>query len=222
MRTKKAFFLTLAFLSFLLILFSFRSGTGNNTLVQDDKKKKYEPKKAAQDQKAIAKDSLIGVHPYYLEMRGLVRQTQVDANSTTKGALIDSAQIKVFADSTRLVAIHYSSKHGECRFKLPLMRRLRLEISKPGFVSKLIDVDSKVPPERKMVYIFPFDIDLFEEIPDLDVRALKHPIAKVKFEMEKGNFEYDEIFTNAVNRDLKVLYKSYREKMNPDGSGPKK
>jgi hypothetical protein len=160
-----------------------------------------------------SKDSLIGFHNYYLEMRGVIRQTQLDVNAPLKGTLIDSVQIRVFSDSTHLVAVHYASKHGECRYRLPLNRLIRLEISKRGYVTKYIDVNTKVPPERKLAYLFPFDIDLFDQVSGLDVSALKRPIAKVKYDLEKSNFEYDEAFTNAINRDLKVLYKSYRDKM---------
>jgi hypothetical protein len=94
-----------------------------------------------------------------------------------------------------------------------LNRQLRLEISKRGYVTKYIDVNTKVPPERKLAYLFPFDIDLFDEIPGLDVSTLKRPIAKVKYDSEKNNFEYDEAFTNSVNRDMKALYKNYRDKI---------
>ncbi|MFI5151592.1 MAG: hypothetical protein ACHQRM_17845 [Bacteroidia bacterium] len=168
------------------------------------------------------KDSLIGLHNYYLEMRGLVRKTQVDARSSLKGPLLDSAKIEVFADSNRLVAVHYSSIHGECRFKLPLNRMLRLRISRKDYYSKVVDVNSKVPPEKKAAYIFPFDIDLFEETAGVDTERLKHPIAKVLYDHEKSNFEYDEVFTNTINRELKTLYKAYREKMSSDTTHPKK
>jgi hypothetical protein len=217
MRFKDLILIPLASLAFFLVFLSFRSTHSIHGADQEDRKKPAEAGKTSTDSKARLKDSLIGVRPYFLEMRGVVRQTQVDLNSTLKGQLLDSVEIKVFADSTRLVAVHYTSKHGECRFRLPLYRNLRLEISKSGFVSKLIDVNTKVPPERKMAYIFPFDIDLFESIPDLDVSALKHPIARVKFDNDKADFEYDEVFTNTVNRELKVLYKSYRDKMKQDG-----
>jgi hypothetical protein len=170
------------------------------------------------------KDSLIGFHNYYLEMRGVIRQTLVDPTATLKGAVIDSTCISVFSDSNRLIATHYSNKHGECRYKLPLNRQMRLEISKKGYVTKFIEINSKVPPERKLAYIFPYDIDLFEEIQGLDAGILKEPIAKVRYDIEKSNFEYDEAFTTSANSDLKLLYKSYREKMKvlPDSTKRKR
>jgi hypothetical protein len=214
MRFKNSLLISLTFVSFLLILLSFRPVKWNDD--QDDRKKPpaSTTSGANQKQKNKAKDSLIGVHSYYLEMRGVVRKTKLDMKTESpQGIPLDSAEIKVYVDSTRLVAVHYADKHGDCKFKLPLNRSLRLEISKPGFLGKIIDVNSKVPPDRKLVYIFPFDIDLFEFIPDLNAGVLKHPIAKVKFDLEKVNFEYDQAFTNSVNRDLKILYKTYREKM---------
>jgi hypothetical protein len=219
MRFKSLFLIPLSLLSFLFVLLSFRTILNRNKQQEPLEKSKSAsangPQKHTGDNVTHkTKDSLIGQHVYYLEMRGLVRQTQVDPNTTIKGNLIDSVEILVFSDSTHLVANHFSSKHGDARFRPPLTRNLRLEIRKKGFVTKFIDVNTKVPPERKMAYIFPFDIDLFESIEGLDVSRLKQPIAKVRYDSQKANFEYDELFTNTVNRELKILYKSYRDKMN--------
>ncbi len=213
MRFKDLILIPLASLAIFLVFLSFRPSHKGSDMDQDDKKKPVETTKTPADPKSKQKDSLIGVHAYFLEMKGLVRQTQLDLNNNFKGPLIDSAEIQVFSDTVHLVAVHFTSKHGSCTFRLPLYRNMRLQISKPGYVTKIIDVNTKVPPDRKMAYVFPFDIDLFESIPDLDVSILRHPIAKVKFDNDKANFEYDEVFTNTVNRELKLVYKEYREKM---------
>ncbi len=225
MRFKRLILIPCTFFAFILVLVSFRSILVSDRPVQDDKKTSTDGKEkskttdkdkkstAAEGPKRIPKDSLIGLHPYWLEMRGVVRKTQPELKSNQKGTLLDSAEILVYTDSVKLVGTNFTSKHGECRFKLPLNRKIRIEIRKKGFVSKYIDINSTVPPDKKMAYIFPFDIDLFEEIPDLDVSILKKPIAKVKYDSDKANFEYDQLFTNSVNQALKVLYQSYREKM---------
>jgi len=168
------------------------------------------------------KDSLIGQHMYYLEMRGLVRKTQPDINSTQKGQLLDSVMIEVFADTNRLVAVHYSDWHGETRFRIPLFRDLRVKISKKGYFCKVLEIYTKVPPEKKAAYIFPFDIDLFEEVKGFNADRFNKPIAKIKYDAGKGNFEYDESYTNSVNHELKLLYKDYREKMAHEDPAPKK
>jgi hypothetical protein len=224
MRFKRLILIPCTLFAFILVLLSFRSILVDGRTDQEDKKAgtgKEKTKQTEKEKKSLAadaaakkaKDSLIGFHPYWLEMRGVIRQTKLEVDKTQKGPLLDSAEIRVYTDSCKLVGVHYSSKHGECRFKLPLNRKIRIEIRKKGFVSKFIEVNSAVPPDKKIAYLFPFDIDLFEEIPGLDVRVLKKPIAKVKFDHEKMNFEYDEAYTSTVNHDLKILYKAYREGM---------
>jgi hypothetical protein len=229
MRFKRLILIPCTLFAFILVLLSFRSILVSGPEDQDDKKpavgtetSSKDKKKQGQETKRIPKDSLIGLHPYWLEMRGVVRQTESEIKANLKGPLLDSAEIRVYTDSVKLVSVNYSSKHGECRFKLPLNRKLRIEIRKKGFVPKFIDINSTVPPDKKMAYIFPFDIDLFEEIPDLDVRILKKPIAKVKFDSDKANFEYDAIFTASVNMELKLLYQSYREKIGAEAPKKKK
>jgi hypothetical protein len=46
----------------------------------------------------------------------------------------------------------------------------------------------------------------------IDNRILKRPVASVKFDLNKSNFEYDDEFTSSVNRDWILFYKEYREK----------
>jgi hypothetical protein len=178
--------------------------------------------KAVDNHSKKPKDSLIGAHIYYLEMRGMVRKTQLDLESTVKGTPLDSVLIEVFADTTRLIAVHYSDWRGETRFRLPLFRDMRVQISKKGYYSKILEINTKVPPDKKAAYIFPFDIDLFEDVTGFNANRFKKPIAKIKYDQGKGNFEYDEAFTSSVNRELKLLYKDYREKLMEESRGPKK
>lgn len=165
------------------------------------------------------KDSLIGEHRYYLEMHATVRKALADPK--LKGILLDSALFSIYTDSNRLVAEHYSLKKGECRFRLPLNRKLVMIIRKKGYVSKIIELNSIVPPERKTVYVFLFDIDLFENAPGLDTRVLQKPVARVTFNKDKNNFEYDADYTNKVNSSLKELYKNYAEKLKAEKAAPK-
>jgi hypothetical protein len=207
MRFRRQVVLQLSFLVFLISFLSFRHLPNPD---QDDKKKGQAGSSKKEKEKIT--DSLVGLHPYYLEMRGTVRKTKIEATSSSKSPHLDSARIKVFVDTTRLVAEYYAGKHGECMFRLPLNRRLRLEISKVGCFSKLIDIDTRVPLEMKYVYIFPFDLELYEFIPDFNPTPLQRPVAKVIYDGDKKNFEYDQTYTSNIGRDMKLLYKEYQEK----------
>ncbi len=207
MRFRKQVVLHISFLVFLISLLSFRLQPNPD---QDDKKK--EQTGSSKKEKNKITDSLVGLHPYYLEMKGTVSKTKVEATSSSRKLHLDSARIKVFVDTTRLIAEYYAGKHGECKFRLPLNRKLRLEISKVGCFSKLIDIDTRVPLEMKYVYIFPFDLELYEFIPDFNPTPLQRPVAKVKYDGDKKNFEYDQTYTSNISRDMKLLYKEYQEK----------
>lgn len=155
----------------------------------------------------IVQDSLVGDKLYYLELRGTIRHMKSEGR---KGAeVLDSAVVKVYTDKGVLVAEHIANRKGRCNFKLPLNRKFVVEISKPGFVAKKIEVNTKVPPERKVAYIFPFSLDIFEKIEGMDVSMLEKPIARISYLLTISQFDYDNLYTDKVNSELKMKYQEY-------------
>jgi len=142
----------------------------------------------------------------YLEMKGIVRHSKGKEKDNT--IPLDSALITIYTGE-----IPYSefltNKKGKCNFKLPLNKQFKIEVTKPGFVSKSFEVDTKLPNDKKGEYVFAFDIDVFEEIKNLDVSVLKKPIAKVSYNLIQEQFMYDVNYTNRINFELKKMYKNY-------------
>ncbi|MCK6650333.1 MAG: hypothetical protein L6Q66_11820 [Bacteroidia bacterium] len=143
---------------------------------------------------------------FYLELKGNVRQSKVSEKDESKA--LDSALITIYTGDIPFSET-WTNKKGKCSFKLPLGKQFRIEVSKSGFVSKLFDVDTKVPSDKKDSYTFSFDIDIFEEIPKLDVSVLKKPIAKVSYNIILEQFAYDIGYTSKINLELKKMYKNY-------------
>ncbi|MBN8696171.1 MAG: hypothetical protein J0L87_06550 [Bacteroidetes bacterium] len=143
---------------------------------------------------------------FYLELKGNVRQSKVSEKDESKA--LDSALITIYTGDIPFSET-WTNKKGKCSFKLPLGKQFRIEVSKSGFVSKLFDVDTKVPSDKKDTYTFSFDIDIFEEIPKLDVSVLKKPIAKVSYNIIMEQFAYDISYTSKINLELKKMYKNY-------------
>jgi hypothetical protein len=52
-------------------------------------------------------------------------------------------------------------------------------------------------------------VDLFEEVPGLNVNVLKNPIAKVSYNFAMEGFAYDVVYTSKINTELKKMYKEY-------------
>lgn len=152
------------------------------------------------------KDTLVGEKPHYIEMKPVVRHSR---GMDSDDVLLPGAFVKVFNERGQIVAVFETNKKGKTLIRLPLNRRFTLEIGKNGFVSKRLEINTKVPPEKKYVYSFPFDIDIFQDVAKLDVSVLKKPVAKITYIPIDENFGYDTDYTNKVNADLKKMYKEY-------------
>lgn len=153
--------------------------------------------------------STIKSKDFYLELKAIVRQLKSDdLAKASEIKLLDSTLITIYSGEVPFSEI-WTNKKGKCTFKLPLDKTFKIEISKPGYVTKYITVSTKVPNENRDVFSFSFDVDLFEEVKGLDVSVLKQPIAKVAYNLTLEGFAYDVAYTSRINTDLKKMYKNY-------------
>jgi hypothetical protein len=160
--------------------------------------------KDSTDKKERKNDSLMLNNPrYYLLLDGVVYQSAVSENGKQKP--LDSVLIRVLNETDFSMDYRYTKK-GKCALKLPLGKKYTIEFSKRGFVSKIIEVNAVVPRYDTFVSVFPFDIDLFQEIDGLDVAVLNEPIAKITFNNFNKTFDYDYNYTAKINNNIKKLY----------------
>ncbi len=152
-------------------------------------------------------DSLMLDNPrYYLLLDGMVYQSAVSENGKQKS--LDSVLIRVLNETDFSMDKRYTKK-GRCAVKLPLGKKYTIEFSKKGYVSKIIEVNAVVPRYDTFVSVFPFDIDLFQEINGLDVAVLNEPIAKITFNNFNKTFDYDYNYTAKINNNIKKLYAEF-------------
>lgn len=144
---------------------------------------------------------------HYLKLQGVVREPGKTA--TDKGKPLANAIIKVFDDKHKLLGSFTTNNKGKCEFRVPINKQFFIEFTKEGYVSKIIQVNTNMPPERKLAFIFPFEVTIFKEVNGLDVSILKKPVAKVVYNIIEHQFDYDYTFTNRINSELKVLYEEY-------------
>jgi hypothetical protein len=153
-------------------------------------------------------DTLTGDEEFYLEMRGRVLESKGQQHDEDKKGL-DSAEVTVLNERNVQVLFGLTDEKGRLAFRLPLGRKFMIRITKKGFVQKMISVDTYVPAENRKVFVFTFDIDIFEQIAGLDVSVLKQPVARVAYKMIDKNFSYDSAYTNKVNAGLQKMYREY-------------
>jgi hypothetical protein len=147
---------------------------------------------------------------HYLEVNGSVRHRLLKNAMANSGdnPWLDSAVVTVYMNNA-VYATNYTTKRGKCSFRLSLDRLYLVEITKPGFISKRFEINTKVPGDKKDVFDFDFDMDIFEKIEGLDVSVLDKPIAKVLFDVPNNQFIYDVAYTNRINADIQLMYRNY-------------
>lgn len=151
-------------------------------------------------------DSLMQNPKYYVLLDGMIYQSAVSEKGKQKA--LDSVVVRILNETDFTMATRYSKK-GRCAVKLPLGKKYTIEFSKRGFVSKIIEVNAIVPRYDTFVSVFPFDIDLFQEVNGLDVAVLSEPIAKITYNNFNKTFDYDYNYTVKINNNIKKLYSEY-------------
>jgi hypothetical protein len=147
---------------------------------------------------------------FYVELNGSIRQRLVKNIMGDSGdnPWLDSAVVTVYYNNAVYKRV-LTTRRGKCNFQLPLDRVYTVELSKPGFVSKRFEVNTKTPPNKRDAYDFYFDMDIFESIEGLDTKLLEKPLAIVYYNVTNNQFEYDAAYTNRINSDLQLLYRNY-------------
>lgn len=122
---------------------------------------------------------------------------------------LDSAKIVIFNSSNHVLHNLYSNKAGNCMIFLPLNQHFIIMVSKKGWVTKIIDVNTRVIGCEVRPYRLEFDIDMFEEIVGLNTTVINDPIANVVYNKFSHRFNYNSKYTVGVNKDLRNLYSEY-------------
>jgi hypothetical protein len=145
---------------------------------------------------------------FYLQINGSIRQMKNVNGDSGDNPWLDSAVVTVYQNNVVYTRV-LTTRRGKCSIKLPLDRIYIVELSKPGYVSKKFEVNTKTPINKKDAYDFDFDMNIFEDIEGLNTQVLEKPIAIVFYNITNNQFEYDAAYTNRINNDLKLMYRNY-------------
>jgi hypothetical protein len=80
---------------------------------------------------------------------------------------------------------------GKFAMPLDVNSEYILEVYKVGYVTKRIAFNTKVPDDMQMTWSFDFVVDLFQDLEGLDKAIFVNPVAKVEFNEQFGEFDYD-------------------------------
>ncbi len=144
---------------------------------------------------------------YYLKINAIIRDSKGPDKAdekTMKGVII-----KVLNENDYLVASYFTDKKGKSNFSLPLDKKFKVLITKKGYVTKIVEINTAVPKEVNAAFIFPVDVAIFAEVKNLNTAVLNKPIARVQFNNMQKEFVYDITYTHKINGELKKMYKEF-------------
>jgi hypothetical protein len=99
-------------------------------------------------------------------------------------------------------------KEGKKKFKFVLNKNssYSIRISKKGYISKLISVDTQIPADNESFGLFKFTFEtslMKEALADkLNKDMMDFPIAIIRFDFELDGFSYDKKYTAHIKREL--------------------
>ena len=114
---------------------------------------------------------------------------------------IEYAQIDIYVDSKKIDSFSTNLK-GEFKLFLDLDKNYIINISKPGFVSKKIEISTSIPKNESGIWQYDFFVDLFKHVPGLDLTPLNKPITIIKYDSRSGMFEHDVEYTLAMKAEV--------------------
>jgi len=97
-------------------------------------------------------------------------------------------------------------KEGKKSFKFLLKKNTvyTIKISKRGYISRLVCVDTKLADVMDDLYSFSFETKLInaEESGKLNKEFLDFPIALIYFDSKKDCFVYDKEYTSRIKKEI--------------------
>jgi hypothetical protein len=133
---------------------------------------------------------------------------------------VDACSVNLYKGTT-LVSTNSTGSNGKFKVKIDHDGDYVLQITKAGYITKRIAVNTfNVPDDRTNAPFaeFDVDIDLFKLFPGLDYSVLDKPIARIIYNPapDVEDFDYDRVYTSQIQAQLdrlKELARQAREKL---------
>jgi hypothetical protein len=145
---------------------------------------------------------------HYLEMQCAVTEPIKDKGKITS-EVVPVVLFRIYDDKGALIKAVFADEKGKCKFRLGFQKKYKIIISRKGFYSKILSIDTKIPTDLNTAYIFPADITFYREQAKLDAKIFKEPVAIIIFSTKTKQFEYDDLYSRKLSYDLKRIQTDY-------------
>lgn len=126
---------------------------------------------------------------------------------TFQGKPLNDAIIELFLYGDK-VDRTVTNGNGKFEYFLNLDEVYTLEIYKPTFIKKIMEIDTRNTPPDQAAFGYEYggwEVALYKDFPELNKTVLEDPVARIEFSEEIQNFEYDIKYTRRIIDKLETL-----------------
>jgi hypothetical protein len=116
----------------------------------------------------------------------------------------DACIIELIDSDNEVDTILLKERKNKFTFVLNKNSYYSIRISKPGYISKVVSINTEILTEVNGIYRFEFETSLLPEalLKNLNQDALDFPVAIVYFDYEKDCFSYNKEYSTSIKREL--------------------
>lgn len=115
-------------------------------------------------------------------------------------------------------------KEGKRKFKFVLTKNTyyAIRVSKKGYISKIVSINTEIITPLKGVHIFEFETTLLKEavLVKLNKDILDFPVAIIHYDYEKETFSYNKEYSAYIKRELYNTRPSYYKPVKKETLSP--
>lgn len=139
-----------------------------------------------------------------LEITGIVKH---------EGTLIDGVTIKLYKENEEMEMTEITSTpYHDHSFKFKLLKDsyYAIEVSKDGYITRLISISTQLPPDVNVnpIFKYEFHLEMFKTQEGLDDYYLDFPVALIDYDANKDLFISHEKYTKFIKGKIKESIKA--------------
>lgn len=141
-----------------------------------------------------------------------------------EGNKIEGASVIVLQDGAEIENVR-TGRNGRFGLYLDFNHEFSIVISKNGFVTKNIYVNTHNVPEDLQAFGFEFGaiiVDLFKEMDGVDYSILEKPIGKLYYEPNVEQFVTDNAYTREIQKGIEELEKAQKQRLKEEEENQKR
>lgn len=118
-------------------------------------------------------------------------------------------KIELFQDGKKIDSLMLKENKKMFRFVLKKNSYYGVVISKKGYISRLVSVNTKISSESELIHKFSFNTTLPSELESeyFNTDALDFPVAVIQYDEQDDSFRHSDEYTNNIKREMRTVYR---------------